>query len=81
MRGFFFGAPSASTQSLAYPQPPRRTETPGPDRATRLREGSFWDRCHERGGANVRVSGDDLTIALLATDSRLIAGTGFSVSP
>jgi hypothetical protein len=34
---------------------------------------SFCDRSHERGGADVRLSEDDLTIAQLATDSRLEA--------
>jgi hypothetical protein len=46
-----------------------------------LREAPFCDQSHERHGANVRPSVDDLTIAQLATDGRLVAGMGFSVSP
>src|SRR5258708_3354377 len=44
-------------------------------------DASFCDRSHERHSRNVRVFADDLTIALPATDSRLEAGMGFSVSP
>jgi hypothetical protein len=53
----------------------------GPNGRNSPREGSFWDQSHERYRANVRLSVDDLTIALVATDSRLRASMGFSVSP
>jgi hypothetical protein len=52
-----------------------------PRTRTLPREAHFCDQSHERHGANVRPSVDDLTIAQLATDSRLVPGMGFSVSP
>lgn len=68
-------------RATAPEAPPKEGLLFCPHRGRGPREGSFCDQSHEPYGVNVRLSLDDLTIALVATDSRLEAGMGFSVSP